>query len=79
MRLYRPQKPLPEIYILYFAALSPLPVITDPVLNPVLIECIHQISGVRIDLHLTGMIQCLKARDASKQLHAVIGCPSVAL
>ena len=73
MIFFRLQKALPEIYILHLFVFSALPPLLDPALDPVLVEGVDHILGIRIDLHLTGAVQGFQSHDHRHHLHPVIG------
>ena len=78
VRLFRFQKTLPQVGILDRLILPTLPALFDPSLNPVLIECIDHILGIRIKLYLARSVERFQPPDDSHQLHPVIGCPHIA-
>ena len=79
VRLNGIQQPLPEIYVFNRSAFSSLPVIFDPVLYPALIEGVHKVLGIAVQIYEAGPVQGLYACNSRHQLHPVIGGADIAL
>lgn len=50
------QKTLPQVNIFHRTALTALPVIFHPVVDPVLVEGIGQVFGIRVQIYLAGAV-----------------------
>ena len=72
MRLFRLEQALPEVGVFDGLLLCVLPAALEPAIDPMLVESVHHVLRVRMDLDGARTLERLERDDHPEQLHAVV-------
>ena len=70
---------LPEVRVLHRLLLGILPSAALPAINPMLVERVHDVLRVAVNLHLARTLERLERDDGSHELHAIVRGARIAL
>ena len=73
VRLHDGQQPFPKILVFNGFFRGSFPTIALPTVNPVLLKCVNQICGIRIQRYGTRLLERRKSLNSSKKFHAIVG------
>ena len=74
MGFFRLQEALPKIGVFHGLLLCVFPTSLEPSFNPMLVEGVHHVLGVRDDVDLARAFKHFKSGDNAQKLHSIVGC-----